>query len=248
VRFWTGRAPVLFPTVGSLKNGCFTAEGQSYPLDKHGFARTQVFEPSAVGADAAEFVLTSSDALRRLYPYDFALRISYRLTGRSLAVGYTLENHNDRMMPASIGAHEAYACPEGVGAYRILFEQVETLQAAVIEDSLLTGRTRTVLAETSCLPLCDALFADGALVFTDLRSASLILANRDNSRRIRVDYAGFPYLGIWMLPGASYVCIEPWCGLPDAADATGRLEDKRGILLIPPRQVLSRTHTLTVET
>ncbi len=37
-RWWTGRAPILFPTVGVSSDGARFG-GKTYPLGKHGFAR-----------------------------------------------------------------------------------------------------------------------------------------------------------------------------------------------------------------
>src|SRR3954452_10836495 len=41
---WAGRSPLLFPIVGGVKDDRITVRGQSYPLSRHGFARTSSFE------------------------------------------------------------------------------------------------------------------------------------------------------------------------------------------------------------
>ncbi len=42
--WWTGRAPILFPVVGTLKDGASTHEGRRYSLPGLGFARVSDFE------------------------------------------------------------------------------------------------------------------------------------------------------------------------------------------------------------
>ncbi|MEO8306894.1 MAG: hypothetical protein ABI616_02505 [Pseudomonadota bacterium] len=53
--FWNGRAPILFPIVGTLNNGHYRWKGQLYPLSRHGFARGQRF--AVVGTDARSALL-----------------------------------------------------------------------------------------------------------------------------------------------------------------------------------------------
>ena len=36
---WSGRAPLLFPIVGLLRDGIYRLDGRSYEMPKHGFAR-----------------------------------------------------------------------------------------------------------------------------------------------------------------------------------------------------------------
>src|SRR5690606_24336170 len=60
--FWTGRAPLLFPIVGALKDGRYRLEGAEYVLPKHGFARASRFDPVAIEPSRAQFRLTESEA------------------------------------------------------------------------------------------------------------------------------------------------------------------------------------------
>jgi galactose mutarotase-like enzyme len=59
------------------------------------------------------------------------------------------------------------------------------------------------------------LFDDDAIVLKNAASGVCLCTDRD-IKAIRVDYPGFPYLGIWHKPktDAPYVCIEPWTSLP----------------------------------
>ncbi|HQU34796.1 MAG TPA: hypothetical protein PLB88_10800, partial [Thermoanaerobaculaceae bacterium] len=50
--------------------------------------------------------------------------------------------------------------------------------------------------------------------------------------------------GVWSKPGAPFVCLEPWCGIADPPDATGHLEDKEGIVRLPPGSTFARVVTI----
>ncbi len=43
-----------------------------------------------------------------------------------------------------------------------------------------------------------------------------------------------PQLGIWMKPGAGFICIEPWHGFASPEDFDGELKDKPGMTLVAP--------------
>ena len=49
-----------------------------------------------------------------------------------------------------------------------------------------------------------------------------------------------PDLGIWTLPPAKYVCIEPWQGYGDPATFDGELLDKPGIIPLAPGDSYTR--------
>jgi len=245
-RFWVSRAPILFPIVGGLKEDCYTLDGQSYTLPKHGFARTMEFAVAEKTESSVVLTLEATDETRASFPRAFLLQVGFTLEGRSLAVRYTIDNLSEQTMYASIGAHEGYSCPEGIEAYDLLFEQEETLATCELDGNLLNGDTTPVLTNGSVLPLETRYFAIDALVFASIRSQSVTLARRSGGRSIRVDFPGFPSLGIWTKPGAPYLCIEPWCGLPDETCSSGDIASKRGILAIPGLRSLTRDHTISI--
>ena len=87
-KFWSGRAPVLFPICGGLKEDKYTFGGSEYTLNKHGFAKLMEFEVEAQGDGYAVFLLKSTPETKKNYPFDFELRIKYALDGDSVHVEY----------------------------------------------------------------------------------------------------------------------------------------------------------------
>ena len=70
------------------------------------------------------------------------------------------------------------------------------------------------------------------MVFKQLNSNEVTLKNNDKAI-LKVNYDHFPYLGIWTKQNAPYLCIEPWCGLADAINHNGKLEEKEGMNHLP---------------
>jgi galactose mutarotase-like enzyme len=46
-------------------------------------------------------------------------------------------------------------------------------------------------------------------------------------------------MGIWNAKDADFVCIEPWYGIADHENASGKLEEKEGIMALSPEQIFS---------
>lgn len=245
-RFWSFSAPVMFPICSGLKDDEYLLDGKAYHLEKHGFARFKTFEVEKASADSATFLLRADDETRAQFPFDFALRITYSLSGKTLAVTYDVENESKTDMYFSIGAHEGYACPEGIEAYDIRFPEKETLISSVLDGNLLGKKTETVLMDDDTLPLDYRYFAVDALVFKRVLSKSVVLKQRGGSRAVKVTFEGFPYLLLWTKPDAPYICIEPWCGISDSTDTDGRLRAKEGINRLPANEHFVRTHTIEI--
>lgn len=242
--YWTGVAPVLFPICGGLKDDKFTINGKEYDLAKHGFAKNMEFTVESETDVSAVFLLTDTPETLAMYPWSFELRIKYTLTGTAINVEYDIKNTSDTAMYTAIGSHEAYACPEGIEDYDIIFERKETLKAAKVAGKLIERATDTVLYESDTLPLYNKYFDIDALVFTDLKSRFVTLRNRKNGKSVSVSFPGFDYLLLWMKPGAGYICIEPWTSIPSYTDDVYDIDLKEGMQEVLPDAHFKRNHII----
>ena len=77
--WWKRSSPVLFPFVGSLRDGQYRYEGRTYPMSQHGFARDMEFTLTEQTADTVSLRLCSNSETLERYPFPFQLDISYRL-------------------------------------------------------------------------------------------------------------------------------------------------------------------------
>lgn len=245
--YWSGRAPLLFPIVGALKGGRYAHDGVDYALPQHGFARRRTFELVERLADAARFRLRDDAETRAVYPFAFTLEAAFRVLDGTLSVVCSVTNCGAVPMPASFGYHPAFAWPlpgaVGKAAHTIAFDVAEPAPIARLEQGLIAGERPSPLDQRTLL-LDDALFADDALVWTDLHSAGVNYAGPGGAS-LRVAFAHAPALGIWTKPGAAFVCIEPWWGHADPAGFAGELREKPGILLIGPGETRAFAMELT---
>jgi galactose mutarotase-like enzyme len=245
---WAGRAPILFPIVGELRDGRYRSDGRTYALPRHGFARRSVFDVVAHANDSAVLALLANEETRKVYPFEFELQLAYTLSGSELRVAATVFNHGSETMPASVGFHPAFAWPLPFGQPRadhfIRFEHDEPAPARRLDPhGLLLAEARPSPIVGDVLTLRDELFVDDALIF-DALSSRRVSYGASTGPRLDIAFADFPLLGIWNKPGAQFVCIEPWQGVTDPVGFDGEFGDKPGIVVIEPGE--SRAFTMTI--
>jgi galactose mutarotase-like enzyme len=238
-RFWTGRAPLLFPVVGMTATGAIRVDGQVYPIAKHGFARRSVFSVIETGATRAVFALTDDQATRAAYPFAFRLEVAFELRDAALSIDVTVGNPADEPLPASFGFHPAFAWPLPYGqdraAHRITFEKAERGALKVIAaDGTIAARDGASPLDGRVLHLADELFTDDALVWSPVESQS-VRYGVEGAPQLDIAFPDTPKLGIWTKPGAAYVCVEPWHGIADPEGFDGEYRDKPGVFEVPAK-------------
>ena len=243
-KFWSGRAPLLFPICGGLIDNKTMIYGKEYKIPKHGFAQNKLFKVENIDDSSVTFLLTEDSETLEIYPFHFELRVNYKLTRNRLDVTYNVTNKEKDTMYYSIGSHEAYACPEGFEKYDIVFPVNETLNALNVTGSQLDHKGTCVLKDGKTLPLYNEYFTYDALVFEKFNSKSATLRNRTDGREVTVEFPDATMLLIWTKPNATFVCIEPWCGAPDYVDSTNDFSQKIGIKSISPQSIDTTTHSI----
>jgi galactose mutarotase-like enzyme len=230
-KWWTGRAPLLFPIVGRLPNDTAVFDGKALSMRQHGFARNKQFSVVGTGVSECILRLASDDETRQQFPFDFVLEVAFSIEDAALRIGATVFNKSTRAMPVSFGFHPAFRWPLPYGGARqdheIRFERSESAPIRRLTDGLLDVTASTEIFEGSTMPLDDAMFAPGALIFDLLKSRAVTFGVRGQPS-IRVRFADMPHLGVWTKPGAGFLCIEPWQGYAAPLGFTGELKDKPG--------------------
>lgn len=239
-RWWTGRAPILFPTVGVSADGVARFGGEAFPMPKHGFARHSAFALAAQSDTSATFRLEDDAQTRAAYPFAFRLDVTHRLDGATLHLEADVTNRGDAPMPAGFGFHPALRWPlPGTGAQarghhivRFDADEPEPLREISTDGLFLPGPRATPVHDNE-LQLHDDLFTHDALVWDAPNSRGLFYGVPDGPG-VRVDFPDMPRLGIWTKPGAGYACVEPWHSRADDEGYAGEFADKPGVVTIAP--------------
>lgn len=243
--FWGKHSPVLFPIVGTLKNNTYKINGKEYHLPRHGFARDMEFSLIEKTENKAIFSLKSSEETLEKYPFEFELQLIYTLKESALELEYKVINCSKEKMPFSIGAHPAIALPNNFEDYAFQFEKEENLKYYLLENDLISSKTKVLETKNNLVALNYELFKNDALIFKTLESKSLTIFN-NSKPYIKVDYEDFPSLGIWTKENAPFICIEPWLGYSDTEENTGDLYKKEGILTLDTNKDFSAKFSITI--
>ena len=248
---WPKKSPVLFPVVGGLKNNTYSFKNKTYTLSRHGFAREMNFELINQTNNSLTFLLKENAATLLQYPFAFSFYVKYTLHTNNVNISYIVENHTEEKLYFSVGAHPAFAVPLIDGtSYEDYFLEFETKEDAprwpISAEGLIESNSIPFIKNDRKLTLTKDLFLEDALVFKNLASKKISMKSDKTPHGITVSFDGFPYMGIWAAKNANFVCIEPWCGIADSVNATGKLEDKEGINILRKGESFERSFGVEV--
>jgi galactose mutarotase-like enzyme len=196
-----GGIPVLFPIAGKLPGGTYEVDGREYAMKQHGFARDlpwKVVDESTADGASVTLALEATDATRQVYPFEFALRFTYRLRGGALLLEQSFENRGDVPMPVQPGLHPYFFVPDA------------TKTGARIETDAKRGYDN----RTGCeVPVVQPIALAGREVDLFLldhtpRATTLL---RPGQASVRLEFGEDQrVLVVWTLPDRDFVCVEPW--------------------------------------
>ena len=148
-------------------------------------------------------------------------------------------------MPFSIGAHPAFALPDGFENYSLAFSDAENPEYYLLEKGLIGDQTQTLYIKDKILPIEYKTFEKDALVFKKLKSTAITILENSNPY-IKVDFSNFPNLGLWTVQDADFICIEPWFGYSDTTNSTGNILEKEGIIIVDKNESFNTEFSIEI--
>lgn len=239
--FWNRRAPVLFPIVGRAAGDQIRHRGRTFPMPQHGFAPEAEFELVEATGHSCRLRLEANAATRAIYPFEFRFDVAFEFADGALRQSAAVTNIGENALAASLGFHPAFVWPPGPDrrAYELRFDKPELAPIRRIVDGRLALPVGGQPAPDCVLRLADHLFEAGAMVF-DLPASRSVWFGRPGDPGIAVDFEGLPHLGIWTLPGAGFLCIEPWQGHHAPVGFDGDFFDMPGVLHLGSGETATR--------
>ena len=252
-KYWGRTSPVLFPFVGAPKNKEYRYDGKTYTMGQHGFARDSEFICTDITDTSLTFVMKSSEETLNVYPFAFALKITYTLKKHDLEVCWEVVNNDSETMYFTIGGHPAFRVPvregESQSDYRLAFEGLDTLTYLLIDTSVgtvLADEPHTLSLENGTCSIAPHMFDKDALVFDNGQIQKAGILFPDGTPYLTLTSEGFPNFGIWSVPGAPFVCLEPWMGRCDDCGFEKPLSEKANINVLKPDEEFIKSYQITV--
>lgn len=252
-KYWSDRAPTLFPFIGRLWDNSYRYQGKTYPMTIHGFAAQSDFVPVRRGSDYVLLSFSSSAASLAVYPFDFTLNVTYRLADSCLQITYSVRNHGGQVMPFGIGGHPGFLVPledgERFEDYYLEFPiACRPDRVGFTPDVYLSGHDEAYpLEEDRYLRLRHGLFDEDAIILKNM-CREVTLKSKTGKKFVTVSYPRMPYLGIWHRPktDAPYVCIEPWTSLPARKGMIEEFTCKSDLIHLLPNETYENTWSITI--
>jgi galactose mutarotase-like enzyme len=223
-----GGIPICFPIAGKIPDNKTVFAGRDIELKQHGFARNMPWALSRAD-DGIEIELEASDATRRLFPFEFRIRVAYRIVGHSLACEATVFNPGPGVLPFHLGFHPYFFVPEPLKT-----------RMGIEASATRAFDQRTGISDRYEPPRLGEGEVDYHLL-DPAGGAVRLRAPRGEFHDLRLDYGGFPCVVIWTLAQRDFVCIEPWTA-PAGALATGA-----GRIDLPPGTPQTRSWFVQIE-
>lgn len=241
--YWTGRNPLLFPVVGNLKEGKIKINGETYSMNRHGFAREREFIITEQAEDHVVMELRADEDTLKKYPFNFKLQVCHRLEDSGFVTSFEIVNLDKREMPFCIGAHTAFCCPvfadETFEDYDIVFDEKEQADSLLLNSDgyIQKGKTVPFLRDSDRFALNYEPFEKmDTVIFSGLKSTGVSLKHRLKGHGVHMDFEGFPFMAFWTKGAqrAPFICIEPWHGCAALEDEDGDFKHKEACICLQP--------------
>lgn len=225
---WPRRTNLCFPICGALKNQEYSYKGKTYHMENHGYARETEF--SVIEECNTKLVLhtQSNKETKLIYPFDYELDIIYTLLEDSLLIEYKVTNTGLDEMFYSIGNHYAYNLRENKENSSFYFSSIQKTGEIDFSKGCLSD---DIFHSRDYYPIKEATKVDSTPLIYNTLNTDWVGVGDKNGVITKVIGEGFNYLVLWAPKGEKTkgACIEFWDGLKDFDNASGNLEEKKGI-------------------
>ena len=229
-------------------------ENKKYALTVHGFARDYEFSLLKKTENSVIYELIYNDESLKVYPFKFSLQLEYVLLENGLQVNYTVKNLEDANKDIffALGLHTAYNCPlektDDFEDYELIFEQKETAKRHFLSNGIINNETADLLNDEDTLAISKKLFEKDLILLKQIKSKYVTLKSKKSGKFVRVYFNNFNNVGFWTKPqGASFVCIEPWNGLPDVKDKYVDFSEKEEICKLKSNEEFNCSYKIEIK-
>ena len=231
--YWGWTSPVLFPVVGSLRDGKYRYHEKTYEMVQHGFTRHRTFHTDSVTDQEIWMSIEDDEESYLIYPFHFRLEIGYRLEENSIEVMWKVHNKDENPMYFSIGGHPAILCPLAKEGHRtncyLGFEGDKDMLKYLMVDQKtqrIGENLHSFQLEKGMRRITEGMFDYDALIFENYQIQTAFLAGADGKPYIKM-HTKAPLIAFWSpREDAPFICFVPWYGRADGVNFNGTLEER----------------------
>ena len=237
--FWDRQAPVLFPTVGRLRDNQTIINDKKYSIPQHGFAKDMEFELIKETEKEKLYITKSNEETLKRYPFKFELYTKYTINENTLTVEYKVINKDNKEMIFGIGGHPGIKLDMSQEEYYFELEvEEDEVEFMEVEGNYISNKpAKNILKYNKIIEITKETFINDAIMMKKLKSNTITLKQKKDDKKIlEFSFKEFPILAIWSMPGAPFICLEPWFNYADRVKETGYFKDKEGVITLNPEK------------
>lgn len=237
--FWDRQAPILFPTVGRLRDNQTIINDKKYTIPQHGFAKDMKFELIKETDNEKVYIAKSNEETLKMYPFKFELYTKYIINESTLIVEYKVVNKDNKEIIFGIGGHPGFKLDMLQEEYYFELEvEEDEVEFMEVEGIYISNKpAKNILKRNKIIEITKEIFINDAIMMKKLKSNTITLKQKkDNKKILEFDFEDFPILAIWSMPGAPFICLEPWFNYADRVKETGYFKDKEGVITLNPEK------------
>ncbi len=226
-----GGIPILFPICGNLPDNSYIHNQTTYELQQHGFARAmpwQVVDQNTDEGASLTLRLSSTEATKAVYPFDFQVDFTYQLQGNSLIILQRYTNLSNEKMPFSTGLHPYFGI-EDKSQLSI------NIPASFYQDK--TG--------SSLLPFkgkFDLTQPEIDVAFKSIEGNTASFTDAQRNLTLNLEYSDhYSTLIFWTLNDKDFICLEPWTAPRNALNTGEKL------IYLDPQETIETVVTMRVD-
>lgn len=245
--FWKRQSPILFPMVGKLKGNETIINDKKYNIPQHGFAKDMMFEKVEEKNNKYTYVTKSNYETLKIYPFEFKLYITYKINDNKLIIKYKVINCGNEIMLFGIGGHPGFKIDVENEKYYFELEKEENniVFMEVDGDQISNKPAKNILENKKIIRITKDSFINDAIMIKNYESKKITLKKESNNKKVLTfDFGNFPILGIWSIPGASFICVEPWFNTADKVFETGYFKSKEGIISLDSKKEFNSKYSI----
>lgn len=199
-----GGMPLLFPFPSKTDRDTYEINGKRYHMPMHGLIKNAEFAVKEHTESSITLWIAAAPAwLAQYYPFAFYLEVTYEITAHGLEMTMMVENRSDMPMPHALGVHPYFLASD---KKQVSLEHFMTTHYDHIKHTEQRSRARLALDR----------WLDDVLCVPEKTCFRLENPADHYTVACRYDEAFDTLVVCSWVPNS--VCIEPWCGVPDACN------------------------------
>lgn len=245
---WTGKNPTLFPLCCGLYKKSYELNGNTYPMENHGFIRVSDMKCIYSDDKKVTMELKQNEYTLSRYPFDFTFHTNYELNDNKVIITYDITNDSEVDMPFTFGQHPGFNVPvyndEKFEDYKLVFPIEEDAEMMII-DKTKTHYPDIVATKLKEFNLNYEDFRKySTLLYRNIKSPYVDLVGKNQT--IRVSIEGYKYLAIWTVADAPFLCIEPWHATGDFYDVKEDIYNRKDTIVLKPEEVWTTQYSIEI--